>query len=57
MSRDIISTGININLICFPSCAGLFIHAPLGFDWTGVWMHVDMAAPSAVSFVADDGHP
>merc|ERR1712037_962367 len=31
-----------------PSCAGLFIHAHLGFDWTGVWMHVDMAAPSYV---------
>merc|ERR1711970_1556880 len=31
-----------------PSCAGLFIHAHLGFDWTGVWMHIDMAAPSAV---------
>jgi probable aminopeptidase NPEPL1 len=31
-----------------PSCAGLFINANLGFDWPGVWMHVDMAAPSAV---------
>merc|ERR1711936_920281 len=31
-----------------PSCAGLFIHAHLGFDWTGVWMHIDMAAPSHV---------
>ena len=31
-----------------PSCAGLFINANLGFDWAGVWMHVDMAAPSAV---------
>lgn len=31
-----------------PSCAGLFIMANLGFDWPGVWMHVDMAAPSAV---------
>merc|ERR1712126_454968 len=31
-----------------PSCAGLFINANLGFDWSGVWMHVDMAAPSAV---------
>jgi len=28
-----------------PSCAGLFINANLGFDWAGVWMHVDMAAP------------
>merc|ERR1712107_568178 len=31
-----------------PSCAGLFIHAHLGFDWSGVWMHVDMAAPAMV---------
>jgi len=29
-----------------PSCAGLFIMANLGFDWPGVWMHVDMAAPA-----------
>lgn len=27
-----------------PSCAGLFIAAHLGFDYPGVWMHVDMAA-------------
>jgi probable aminopeptidase NPEPL1 len=27
------------------SCAGLFILAHLGFDYPGVWMHVDMAAP------------
>eukprot|EP00088_Acartia_fossae_P065058 TRINITY_DN8010_c0_g1_i4.p1 TRINITY_DN8010_c0_g1~~TRINITY_DN8010_c0_g1_i4.p1 ORF type:complete len:535 (-),score=142.38 TRINITY_DN8010_c0_g1_i4:814-2418(-) len=31
-----------------PSCAGLFINSHLGFDWDGVWIHVDMAAPSAV---------
>merc|ERR1712107_875016 len=31
-----------------PSCAGLFIHAHGGFDWSGVWMHVDMAAPAMV---------
>merc|ERR1711962_1446213 len=31
-----------------PSCAGLFINANLGFDWAGVWMHVDMAAPANV---------
>jgi len=31
-----------------PSCAGLFINANLGFDWGGVWMHVDMAAPANV---------
>ncbi|XP_045505607.1 probable aminopeptidase NPEPL1 isoform X2 [Colias croceus] len=29
-----------------PSCAGLFILAHLGFDWTGRWLHVDMAAPA-----------
>ena len=29
-----------------PSCAGLFIMSHLGFDWTGVWLHVDMAAPA-----------
>jgi len=28
-----------------PSCAGLFIFSHIGFDWPGVWMHVDMAAP------------
>ena len=27
------------------SCAGLFINAHLGFDYPGVWMHVDMATP------------
>lgn len=27
------------------SCAGLFIGAHLGFDYTGKWMHVDMAYP------------
>ena len=37
--------------VCFFSCAGLFIHAHLGFDWSGVWMHVDMAAPAMVSNV------
>ncbi|XP_067631865.1 probable aminopeptidase NPEPL1 isoform X2 [Eurosta solidaginis] len=30
-----------------PSCAGLFVGAHLGFDYPGVWMHVDMAAPVA----------
>ena len=29
-----------------PSCAGLFIMSHLGWDWDGVWMHVDMAAPA-----------
>jgi len=29
-----------------PSCAGLFIMANLGFDFPGIWMHVDMAAPA-----------
>ncbi|XP_034486128.1 probable aminopeptidase NPEPL1 [Drosophila innubila] len=27
------------------SCAGLFVAAHLGFDYPGVWMHVDMASP------------
>lgn len=27
------------------SCAGLFIAAHLGFDYPGVWVHVDMATP------------
>ncbi|KAH8273176.1 hypothetical protein KR018_008543 [Drosophila ironensis] len=27
------------------SCAGLFIQAHLGFDYPGVWIHVDMATP------------
>lgn len=29
-----------------PSCAGLFIMSHLGWDWAGVWLHVDMAAPA-----------
>lgn len=28
-----------------PSCAGLFIMSHLGFDWSGSWIHVDMASP------------
>lgn len=27
------------------SCAGLFIVSHLGFDWPGVWVHVDIASP------------
>ncbi|XP_062501169.1 probable aminopeptidase NPEPL1 [Corticium candelabrum] len=27
------------------SCAGLFIHSHLGFDYPGVWVHLDIAAP------------
>ncbi|XP_023034102.1 probable aminopeptidase NPEPL1 isoform X2 [Drosophila willistoni] len=27
------------------SCAGLFVAAHLGFDYPGVWIHVDMATP------------
>ncbi|KAJ3648682.1 hypothetical protein Zmor_020465 [Zophobas morio] len=27
------------------SCAGLFIGAHLGFDYPGIWVHVDMATP------------
>ncbi|XP_059832369.1 probable aminopeptidase NPEPL1 [Hypanus sabinus] len=26
------------------SCAGLFIEAHIGFDWPGVWVHIDMAS-------------
>jgi len=29
-----------------PSCAGLFIFANLGWEFPGVWMHVDIAAPA-----------
>ncbi|XP_033848545.1 probable aminopeptidase NPEPL1 isoform X2 [Acipenser ruthenus] len=28
------------------SCAGLFVAAHMGFDWSGVWIHVDMAFPA-----------
>lgn len=28
-----------------PSCAGLFVAAQIGFDFPGIWLHVDMAAP------------
>jgi len=31
-----------------PSCAGLFINAHLGFDFPGIWLHVDMANPAHV---------
>ncbi|XP_020792615.1 probable aminopeptidase NPEPL1 [Boleophthalmus pectinirostris] len=27
------------------SCAGLFIASHLGFDWSGVWVHIDIASP------------
>ncbi|KAK7114808.1 probable aminopeptidase NPEPL1 [Littorina saxatilis] len=27
------------------SCAGLFIHSHIGFDYHGTWLHIDMAAP------------
>uniref|UniRef100_A0A1L8E2P2 Putative aminopeptidase npepl1-like protein n=1 Tax=Nyssomyia neivai TaxID=330878 RepID=A0A1L8E2P2_9DIPT len=27
------------------SCAGLFVAAHLGFDYTGSWIHIDMASP------------
>ncbi|XP_056607212.1 probable aminopeptidase NPEPL1 [Triplophysa dalaica] len=27
------------------SCAGLFIGSHLGFDWPGIWVHVDIASP------------
>ncbi|XP_077284572.1 putative aminopeptidase NPEPL1 granny smith protein [Arctopsyche grandis] len=28
------------------SCAGLFVGAQLGWDFPGIWLHIDMAAPS-----------
>jgi len=28
------------------SCAGLFIGSHIGFDYDGVWLHIDMAAPA-----------
>lgn len=28
------------------SCAGLFIFKHIGFDWTGTWLHVDIASPA-----------
>ncbi|XP_070574824.1 probable aminopeptidase NPEPL1 [Ptychodera flava] len=28
------------------SCAGLFIGAHIGFDFPGVWLHIDMASPA-----------
>lgn len=30
------------------SCAGLFIHSHLGFDFPGSWLHIDMASPAFV---------
>lgn len=30
------------------SCAGLFIGSHLGFDFPGVWLHIDMASPAHV---------
>ena len=37
------------------SCAGLFINANLGFDYPGVWLHIDMASP--VHCVSFQGRP
>ncbi|KAH3769018.1 probable aminopeptidase NPEPL1 [Dreissena polymorpha] len=31
------------------SCAGLFIGSHMGFDYPGIWLHVDMASPSHIS--------
>ncbi|XP_071447845.1 probable aminopeptidase NPEPL1 [Hetaerina americana] len=31
------------NALC--SCAGLFVGANLGFDFQGIWIHIDMASP------------
>lgn len=30
------------------SCAGLFIHSHIGFDFLGTWLHIDMASPVCV---------
>ncbi|KAL3860469.1 hypothetical protein ACJMK2_010592 [Sinanodonta woodiana] len=30
---------------CLVSCAGLFIASHLGFEFPGVWLHIDMASP------------
>ncbi|XP_076469917.1 putative aminopeptidase NPEPL1 [Babylonia areolata] len=30
------------------SCAGLFIHSHIGFDFMGTWLHIDMASPVCV---------
>uniref|UniRef100_A0A8C9NPK1 Aminopeptidase like 1 n=1 Tax=Serinus canaria TaxID=9135 RepID=A0A8C9NPK1_SERCA len=39
------------------SCAGLFIASHIGFDWPGVWVHIDIAAPvHAVSVLPLLGH-
>lgn len=27
------------------SCAGLFVHSHIGFDFPGIWLHIDMASP------------
>nr|XP_033819314.1 probable aminopeptidase NPEPL1 [Geotrypetes seraphini] len=27
------------------SCAGLFIASHIGFDWPGIWVHIDIASP------------
>ncbi|KAG8228663.1 hypothetical protein J437_LFUL008900 [Ladona fulva] len=32
------------NALC--SCAGLFVGANLGFDYSGAWIHIDMASPA-----------
>lgn len=40
------------------SCAGLFIASHIGFDWPGVWVHLDIAAPvHAVSLGPCGCHP
>lgn len=43
------------------SCAGLFIASHIGFDWPGVWVHLDIAAPvhavSASGLLLEARHP
>ncbi|ESO82811.1 hypothetical protein LOTGIDRAFT_184615 [Lottia gigantea] len=31
------------------SCAGLFIGSHIGFDYPGIWLHIDMAAPAYIN--------
>lgn len=39
------------------SCAGLFIASHIGFDWPGVWVHLDIAAPVHAVSAGPRGRP
>uniref|UniRef100_A0A4W2I7Z0 Probable aminopeptidase NPEPL1 n=1 Tax=Bos indicus x Bos taurus TaxID=30522 RepID=A0A4W2I7Z0_BOBOX len=39
------------------SCAGLFIASHIGFDWPGVWVHLDIAAPVHAVSLGPGGAP